>query len=74
MVRRNDLPANVFLLLRPTGMRIGECADPAYDCLHNVGPDPLGDSCASRQLRFFRSFDPSPLTAAAGTPQRQAER
>src|SRR5437763_12126465 len=33
------MPANVFLLLRHTGMRIGECVDLAYDCLHNVGPD-----------------------------------
>jgi site-specific recombinase XerD len=39
LVRRNDLPANVFLLLRHTGMRIGECVDLAYDCLHQVGPD-----------------------------------
>ena len=38
LLRRNDLPANVFLLLRHTGMRIGECADLAYDCLHQVGP------------------------------------
>jgi integrase len=37
--RGNDLPANVFLLLRHTGMRIGECADLSYDCLHNVGQD-----------------------------------
>jgi hypothetical protein len=28
------------LLMRHTGMRIGECADLAYDCLHNVGPGP----------------------------------
>lgn len=38
LLRRNDLPANVFLLLRHTGMRIGECADLSYDCLHQVGP------------------------------------
>lgn len=42
LLRRNDLPANVFLLLRHTGMRIGECADLSYDCLHNVGPDRWG--------------------------------
>jgi integrase len=35
----NDLPANVFLLLRHTGMRIGECVDLSYDCLRNLGPD-----------------------------------
>jgi integrase len=39
LLRRNDLAANVFLLLRHTGMRSGECADLAYDCLRNVEPD-----------------------------------
>jgi integrase len=39
LLRRNDLPANVFLLLRHSGMRIGECAHLSYDCLRNVGPD-----------------------------------
>jgi integrase len=39
LLRRNDLAANVFLLLRHTGMRIGECADLSYDCLRNVNPD-----------------------------------
>lgn len=39
LLQRNDLPANVFLLLRHTGMRIGECVDLSYDCLHNLGPD-----------------------------------
>ena len=38
LLRRNDLPGNVFLLLRHTGMRIGECVDLADDCLHEVGP------------------------------------
>jgi site-specific recombinase XerD len=38
-VRRNDLGANVFLLIRHTGMRIGECADLASDCLRSTGPD-----------------------------------
>ena len=56
LLRRNDLPANVFLLLRHTGMRIGECADLAYDCLHNVGPDrwaihvPLGKLKTERMV------------------------
>jgi len=35
--RRNDLGANVFLLLRHTGMRIGEAADLSFDCLHASG-------------------------------------
>jgi integrase len=42
LLRRNDLPSNVFLLLRHTGMRIGECTDLSYDCLHNIGPDRWG--------------------------------
>jgi integrase len=56
LLRRNDLPANVFLLLRHTGMRIGECADLSYDCLHNVGPDrwaihvPLGKLKTERMV------------------------
>jgi integrase len=56
LLRRNDLPSNVFLLQRHTGMRIGECADLAYDCLHNVGPDqwaihvPLGKLKTERMV------------------------
>ena len=38
-LRRNDLGANVFLLIRHTGMRIGECADLASDCVRSTGPD-----------------------------------
>jgi site-specific recombinase XerD len=56
LLRRNDLPANVFLLLRHTGMRIGECADISYDCLRNVSPDrwaihvPLGKLKTERMV------------------------
>jgi integrase len=56
LLRRNDLTANVFLLLRHTGMRIGECADLSYDCLHNIGPDrwaihvPLGKLKTERMV------------------------
>ena len=56
LLRRNDLPANVFLLLRHTGMRIGECADLSYNCLHQVGPDrwaihvPLGKLKTERMV------------------------
>ncbi|HTP34418.1 MAG TPA: tyrosine-type recombinase/integrase [Candidatus Acidoferrales bacterium] len=56
LLRRNDLPANVFLLLRHTGIRIGECADLAYDCLHQVGPErwaihvPLGKLKTERMV------------------------
>jgi integrase len=37
--RHNDLGANVLLLLRHTGMRIGEVVDLSFDCLHASGPD-----------------------------------
>ncbi|HKW35284.1 MAG TPA: tyrosine-type recombinase/integrase [Candidatus Acidoferrum sp.] len=37
-LRRNDLGGNVFLLIRHTGMRIGECADLSSDCLRSTGP------------------------------------
>ena len=37
-VRRNDLGSNVFLLIRQTGMRIGESADLSCDCLRSTGP------------------------------------
>ena len=35
---RNDLGGNVFLLIRHTGMRIGECADLSFDCLRSTRP------------------------------------
>ena len=38
-VDRNDLGSNAFLLIRHTGMRIGECADLSFDCLRSTGPD-----------------------------------
>ena len=37
-LRRNDLGGNAFLLIRHTGMRIGECADLSVDCLRSTGP------------------------------------
>jgi integrase len=36
--RRNDLASNALLLLRHTGMRIGECVDLSIDCLRSLGP------------------------------------
>ena len=39
LLRRNDLAANVLLLLRHTGMRIGEAADLSFDCLHASGAE-----------------------------------
>jgi integrase len=38
LLRRNNLAANAFLLIRHTGMRIGECADLRCDCLRSTGP------------------------------------
>lgn len=34
--RTNDLPANALLLVRATGIRIGECIDLALDCLRQI--------------------------------------
>jgi site-specific recombinase XerD len=54
--RRNDLGGNVFLLLRHTGMRIGECADLSCDCLHSTGSEqwaihvPLGKLKTERMV------------------------
>jgi integrase len=55
-LRRNDLGGNVFLLLRQTGMRIGECADLSFDCLRSAGQDqwalhvPLGKLKTERMV------------------------
>src|SRR5207248_2074392 len=55
-LRRNDLGGNVFLLIRHTGMRIGECVDLSYDCLRSTGPDqwaihvPLGKLKTERMV------------------------
>jgi len=38
-LRRNDLGGNAFLLIRHTGMRIGECADLSSECLRSTGPN-----------------------------------
>jgi site-specific recombinase XerD len=39
LLRRNDLLSNALLLIRHTGMRIGECIDLSVDCLRAIGPD-----------------------------------
>jgi integrase len=55
-LHRNDLGGNVFLLIRHTGMRIGECADLSYDCLRSTGPNqwaihvPLGKLKTERMV------------------------
>jgi integrase len=56
LLRRDDRNSNAFLLLRHTGMRIGECADLSFDCLHLVGPQrwaiqvPLGKLKTERMV------------------------
>jgi site-specific recombinase XerD len=55
-MRRNDLGGNVFLLLRSTGMRIGECVDLSYNCLRSAGSNqwaihvPLGKLKTERMV------------------------
>jgi len=55
-LRRNDLGANAFLLIRHTGLRIGECADLSLECLRSTGPDqwaihvPLGKLKTERMV------------------------
>jgi site-specific recombinase XerD len=77
LLRRNDLLSNVLLLLRHTGMRIGECVDLSVDCLRTLGPNqwaihvPLGklkterwvpvDSLVCQLVDRIRSL--RPLTA-----------
>jgi site-specific recombinase XerD len=72
LLRRNDLGANVFLLIRHTGIRIGECVDLRADCLRSTGSDqwaihvPLGklqtermvpvDSFAAQLVQRLRFF------------------
>ena len=56
LLRRNDLGANLFLLIRHTGIRIGECVDLREDCLRSLGPDqwaihvPLGKLKTERMV------------------------
>ena len=55
-MHRNDLGGNAFLLIRHTGMRMGECADLSFDCLRSTGPDqwavhvPLGKLKTERMV------------------------
>jgi integrase len=81
LLRRNDFVSNVLLLLRHTGMRIGECVDLSWDCLRPLGPDrwaihvPLGklkterwvpvDSMVCQLVERIRSLRP-PTAPKAG--------
>src|SRR5580700_9602895 len=74
LLRRNDLLSNALLLLRHTGMRIGECVDLSVDCLRSLGPNqwaihvPLGklkterlvpvDSTVCQLVERLRSLRP----------------
>jgi len=55
-LRRNDLGGNAMLLIRYTGMRIGECADLSCDCLRSTAPNqwaihvPLGKLKTERMV------------------------
>jgi integrase len=82
LLRRNDLASNVLLLQRRTGMRIGECADLASDCLRPLGPDqwaihvPLGklkterwvpvDSFVCRLIERLRALCPQAASGDSG--------
>jgi len=54
--RTDNLPAWALLLMRATGIRIGECIDLPLDCLRQIGPDqrallvPLGKLHSERLL------------------------
>lgn len=56
LLRRDDRDSNALLLLRHTGMRIGECADLSFDCLRLVGTEtwaihvPLGKLKTERMI------------------------
>ena len=56
LLRRDDRNSNAFLLLRHTGMRIGECADLPFNCLRSSGPNqwaihvPLGKLKTERMV------------------------
>ena len=81
LLRRDDLLSNALLLLRHTGMRIGECVDLSFDCLRSLGPDrwaihvPLGklkterwvpvDSMVCQLVERIRSLRP-PTAPKAG--------
>jgi integrase len=62
-LRRNDLGGNVFLLLRRTGMRIGECADLSSDCLRSTGPDQWAIHVPLGKLKTERMVPEMPSSA-----------
>ena len=63
-VRRNDLESNAFLLIRHTGMRIGECADLSFDCLRSTGPNQWAIHVPLGKLKTERMVPVDSLVAA----------
>jgi site-specific recombinase XerD len=55
LLRRNDLLSNALLLLRHTGMRIGECVDLSVDCLRPLGPNQWAIHVPLGKLKTERS-------------------
>ena len=54
LLRRDDRDSNALLLLRHTGMRIGECLDLPPDCLRRIGQDQWGVHVPLGKLRTER--------------------
>lgn len=54
LLRRDDRDSNALLLLRHTGMRIGECLDLPLDCLRHIGQDQWGVHVPLGKLRTER--------------------
>ena len=52
--RTNDLLSNALLLMRGTGIRIGECVDLAINCLRSIGPDQWAVQVPLGKLRTER--------------------
>jgi site-specific recombinase XerD len=60
--RSDDLPSLALLLMRATGIRVGECIDLALDCLRQLGPEqwalhvPLGKLHSERLVPVDAGF------------------
>jgi hypothetical protein len=73
-MHRNDLGGNAFLLIRHTGMRMGECADLSSDCLRSTGPDQWAvrvrsaNSKPNASFQWIRSWSPSSNAYASFAP------
>ena len=62
LLRRNDVASNALLLVRHTGIRLGECADLTFDCLRQPAPGqwalhvPLGKLYSERLVPVDESI------------------